>query len=214
MHKSWVAKAWALLRMVSRGAIAQVEKRYKQLKNRYGPRYTYAMVTAVFLTVFLPIPGVSLVCVTLIVVIAEIHRSISKRGGFSEAIANLWQPAVGTYPRKLVMSINCDLILQWSATPEELTALGAALWRWRSRAAGNTGVYQYLDNQALADLIAGKLPASGQPPRQTERRGIHFRIRDDGSHDRQATIDSLRREIPAKGVADIVVDGTSWNRID
>ena len=51
------------------------------------------------------------------------------------------------------MSIKCDLILQWSATPEQLTALGAAMWRWCNRAAGNTGIYQYLDNQVLADLL-------------------------------------------------------------
>ena len=109
------------------------------------------------------------------------------------------------------MSINCDIILQWSATPEQLTALGAALWRWCIRAAGNTGIYQYLDNQALADLIAGKFPSSsGQTPRQPERRGVHVRVRDEASSDRRATLDSLRRELPAQGVEDIVVDGKSW----
>jgi hypothetical protein len=111
------------------------------------------------------------------------------------------------------MSINCDIILHWSATPEQLTALGAALWRWCSRAAGAAGIYQHLDNQALADLIAGKLPASNQG----ERRGIHYRVRDEASRDRRATIDGLRREIPAegvKGVEDIVVAGKSWNLID
>jgi hypothetical protein len=81
------------------------------------------------------------------------------------------------------------------------------LWCWCNRTAGNTSIYQYLDNQALADLIAGKLPVS----RQTERGGVHFRFRDEASHDRQATIDSLRREIPAKGVEDIVVEGKSWS---
>ena len=109
------------------------------------------------------------------------------------------------------MSINCDVILQWGTAPEQLRALGAALWRWCIRAAGDTGVYQYLDNQALADLIAGKFPASsGQAPRQPERRRAHFRVRDETSSDRQATIDSLRRKIPAQGVEDIVVDGKSW----
>jgi hypothetical protein len=112
------------------------------------------------------------------------------------------------------MSIDCDVILRWSATPEQLTALGTALWRWCSRAAGNTGLYQYLDNQPLADLIAGKLPTSGQTPRQTGRQGIHVRFQDETSHDRQAAIDSLRREIPAKAVEDIVVEGRSWKRID
>ena len=112
------------------------------------------------------------------------------------------------------MSIKCDVVLQWSATPDQLTSLGAALWRWCNRAAGDTGIYQYLDNQALADLIAGKLPVSSQALGPAERRGVHFQIRDNASRDRQATIDSLRREIPVKGLEDIVVDGTSWNLVE
>jgi hypothetical protein len=112
------------------------------------------------------------------------------------------------------MSMNCDIILQWSATPKQLSALGAALWRWCSRAAGAAGIYQHLDNQALADLIAGKLPASSQTPWRGERRGVHFWFQGEASHDRQATIGSLRRDIPAEGVEDIVIDGKSWNLID
>jgi hypothetical protein len=110
------------------------------------------------------------------------------------------------------MSINCDIILQWNATPEQLTALGAALWRWCNGAAGATGIYQFLDNQALADLLAGKLPATAQTPWQAERRGVHFRVRDEASPDRQAALASLRQEMPAEGVEDILVDGKSWNR--
>ena len=109
------------------------------------------------------------------------------------------------------MSINCDVILQRSATPDQLTALGGALWRWCNRAAGSTGIYHYLDNQELADLIAGKLPSS-QTPGPGERRGVHLRVRDEVSFDRQETIDSLRWEMPTKGVEDVVVDGTSWNQ--
>ena len=112
------------------------------------------------------------------------------------------------------MSIICDVIVRWDATPEQLTVLGNGLWRWCNRAAGDTGIYQYLDNQALADLIAGKLPISSQALGSAERRGVHFQIRDNASRDRQATIDSLRLEIPVKGLEDIVVDGTSWNVVD
>jgi len=106
------------------------------------------------------------------------------------------------------MSVTCDVILKWGATPEQLAALGAALWRWCNRG-GDTRIYQHLDNQALADLIAGKLPASNP----AERRGVHFGVRDEASHDRQATIARLRREIPAQGVEDIVVEGTSWKPV-
>jgi len=109
------------------------------------------------------------------------------------------------------MSINCDVIVQWSATRAQLTALGAALWGWCNRAAGNTGSYQYLDNQGLADLIGGKLPASSQTSWPIDLRGVRLTVRDEASHDRQQTIASLRRDVPAAGVADIVVDGVSWS---
>jgi hypothetical protein len=69
--------------------IAQVKKRCRKLTHRYGPRYTNAMLGAAFFTFFLPIPGSLLIGVALIVVIAEVHRAISKRGDVPEAIANL-----------------------------------------------------------------------------------------------------------------------------
>src|SRR5271166_1277593 len=111
------------------------------------------------------------------------------------------------------MSMNCDIILQWSATPQQLTALRAALWCW-CNAAGAAGVYQNLDNQALADLIVGKLPDSSQTAWRGDPRGVHFCLQRGASYDRQATIGSLRREIPAEGIEDIVVDGKSWNLSD
>ena len=112
------------------------------------------------------------------------------------------------------MSVACDVIVNWDATPEQLAVLGNALWRWCNRRAGDTGIYQYLDNQALADLIADKLPVSSQPPLYADRRGVHFRVRDEASQDRQATLDGLRRELPAGGIEDVVVDGTRWNSIE
>lgn len=105
------------------------------------------------------------------------------------------------------MPSNCDIILQQSATPDQLAALGTALWRWCNRTGGDTGIYQYLDNQGLADMIAGKFPALSQD--DTGR--SHFRARDRASLDRQTAIDKLRREIPSDGVEDVVVDGISWN---
>jgi hypothetical protein len=200
---NWMARARAFPRQVGTGAIAEVKKRFKQLKNRYGPRYTKAMLAVIFLALLSPIPGTSLVGIALIVMIAEAHRAISKKDRCPKAIG-----------KELVMSIDCDVILQWSATPAQLTSLGTALWRWCNRAAGDTGIYQYLDNQALADLIAGQFPAPSLTPRPAERPSAHFRVRDKAFSDRQATIDSLRRDIPAQGVEDIVVDGTSWNLVE
>ncbi len=112
------------------------------------------------------------------------------------------------------MSMNCDLILQWSATPEQRIALGAALWRWCNRARGSTGIYQYLNNQDLADLIAGKFPTCSQTPWRADSRGVHVWFQGEAFHDRQATIGSLRREIPAEGVEDILINGKSWSLND
>ncbi len=114
------------------------------------------------------------------------------------------------------MPINCDVIVRANATAEQLSELGSALWRWYSRVAGESGIYPYLDNQVMADLIAGKQPSSGQTPSQSEQRsdGVHFHMSDTGSHDRRQTIDRLRCEIPSSGVKDVLVDGTSWNLIE
>lgn len=111
------------------------------------------------------------------------------------------------------MTIHCDVFVRWSSEPEQFRALGSALWRWNIRAAGKNSIYQYLDNQALADLIAGHCPVSSGIAGQMDQ-GCHFRIRDDVSHDRLETIQRLRREIPDEGIEDILVDGTSWNVSD
>jgi len=111
------------------------------------------------------------------------------------------------------MSIYCHVILKPGATPGQLSALGAALWRWCTGAAGGTGIYQYLDNQALADLIAGQLPAPDRTARPAERRGVRFRVRDGAFRDRRAALDSLRREIPAQGVEEVMADGVSWRAV-
>jgi hypothetical protein len=96
------------------GAISQVKRRFKQLKSRYGPHYTKAMVGAAFVALFSPIPGSVLVAVALIVVIAEVHRAISKRDGLYKTRAT-----------ELDRSMHCDGVLQWNAPPAELTNLGA-----------------------------------------------------------------------------------------
>lgn len=101
------------------------------------------------------------------------------------------------------MSIHFDVILRRNTAPELLAALGAALWHWSSITAGATGIYQYVDNQALADLIAGKVPASSG-------RGVHFRTWDQTSPNRQAAIDNLRWALPGHWVEDVVVDGKGW----
>jgi len=193
-HTSWVVKTRVFPRKVVTAGIDQVKKRYRQLKNRYGPKYTKVMVFAVFVTLFVPIPGAMLGGVALIVVIGEVHKTISKRHALG-----------ATVTRSLIMPSNCDIILQENATPDQLAALGTALWRWCNRTAGDTGVYQYLDNQGLADMIAGRFPVRSQAETVT-----HFRARDSVSPNRQAAIDKLRLEIPSEGVEDVVVDGLSW----
>jgi hypothetical protein len=109
------------------------------------------------------------------------------------------------------MSIHCDVILRWTATPEQLHALGAALWRWGNRQAGNTGVYPYLDNQELADLLEGKFPWIRLTAGDAERRRVRLWVRGKPFPDRQSAIDSLRGAIPADCVEDVLVEGASWN---
>lgn len=110
------------------------------------------------------------------------------------------------------MSISCDVILHWGSTPEVLRALGAALWRWCSGAAGDTGICQYLDNQALADLLAGRLPASEPRTRNAGLPHVHFLVRGDPARGREAMLESLRRVLPGEGIADVRIDGLSWRR--
>ena len=71
IQKNRVGKIRTLPRKALTGVIAKVNKGYRQLKRRYGPRYTKAMVGAAFVALFSPIPGSVLVALALIVVIAE-----------------------------------------------------------------------------------------------------------------------------------------------
>ena len=108
------------------------------------------------------------------------------------------------------MSVGCELILHWDATPEQQRAVGGALWGWCSRTAGDAGIYQYLDNQGLADLLAGRLPAPGPLARNGGLPSVSFLARGDPARDRQEMLASLRRALPGAGLADVRVDGRSW----
>jgi hypothetical protein len=82
-----------LPRQLLAGAIAQVKRRFNQLKGRYGPQYTKAMLGAAFGGLFLPIPGGVIVAVALIAMIAEVHRVISRRSGLQDtARYGSWPP--------------------------------------------------------------------------------------------------------------------------
>jgi hypothetical protein len=110
------------------------------------------------------------------------------------------------------MSDHCDVILSWDATPGQLRAIGAALWRWWNGPAADLGICQALNNQPLADLIAGKLPAVIGPA--SDARGVRIRVPCEADADCQATRDRLRRGLPHAGVVDVQVDGASWDRVD
>ena len=109
------------------------------------------------------------------------------------------------------MTIHCELTVKAGATPEQLSALGAALWRWYLRTSGGAGPSPYVNSQPLADLIAGRFPEPDPFARRGHGRGPQFRLRDEQSADRRATADDLRQEIPAEGVEDLLVDGISWH---
>ena len=78
-QKGWAAKARTLPRRLLAGRIAEVDNKYKQLKNRYGTGYTTAMLIAVSMTFLLPLPGITMASVAPIVLIAEAQRAISLR---------------------------------------------------------------------------------------------------------------------------------------
>lgn len=107
------------------------------------------------------------------------------------------------------MPVIYEVLLRPDATPSQLKAVGAALWRWCIRTAGQGSIYRYLDNQALTDLMSGRHPT---PIESGSRRGSHFRARDELSRDRQTAVDGLRGEMPEEGILDVLVDGTSWHR--
>jgi hypothetical protein len=111
------------------------------------------------------------------------------------------------------MPTKCDVIVAWDATPEQLTAVGTALWRWCVRGVGAGGIYQYLDNQPLADLIAGRFPAAGRVPQPADARGVRFRVWNRASDGGSVAVDALRREIPVAGVVDVLVDGISSKQV-
>lgn len=106
---------------------------------------------------------------------------------------------------------NCDVVLKGNATSAELKLLGSALWRLARPVDGATGMYQLLDNQALADLIDGQFPSSSQ----CGAGDVHVVIPDNISLDREATIDGLLKGVPAQGVEHLLVDGVfaqGWPR--
>jgi len=78
-QKNWLTRSTRWPRRLLTWAGAQAKKRYQQLKDRYGPRYTKAMLVTVFIALFLPIPGSSLLAIGAVAAIAEIHRAISKK---------------------------------------------------------------------------------------------------------------------------------------
>lgn len=77
-QKCWMVKASVLPRTAWARGAARAKKGCRQLENRYGPRYTSAMLGAAFIGLFLPIPGSSLLCVAVVVSVAEVHRAISR----------------------------------------------------------------------------------------------------------------------------------------
>lgn len=108
------------------------------------------------------------------------------------------------------MSINCEIVVRDRATADELRALGRALWSWYSRSWGDAVLCQTVDNQGLADLLGGNLPALRRTPRFAGRRYVHLRVPDEAAAGAQATVDRLRQELGAERVEEIWVDGNRW----
>jgi len=108
------------------------------------------------------------------------------------------------------MAIDCAITLRWDLRPAQLRALGSALWTWCSSAACSGSIYQYLDNQALADLVDGRFPSSGGKVGKGRLPCVFFTVPDDPARDREATCESLRRAISNEGIAEMRIGGVSW----
>ena len=70
-------------------------------------------------------------------------------------------------------------------------------------------MYPYLDNQAFADLLVGRLPAPGVWTEQAGLPRVQFSIPGDSGRDRAAMLESLRRLLPNQAVAEVRVEGIS-----
>ena len=78
-QKNWIGGAWAFPGKVLTAIVALVTRAYRALKRRYGPRYTKVIVMAVFIALFVPIPGSTLLVIGVIAGVAECHRVIAMR---------------------------------------------------------------------------------------------------------------------------------------
>jgi hypothetical protein len=108
------------------------------------------------------------------------------------------------------MAIDCEFFLLSDMLPARRRALGSALWAWCTDAVGGGSNYQYLDNQGLADLVAGHFPSSHTITEGVRLPYVFFTVPGDPIRDREATLFSLRRTITEVGLADVRVGGKSW----
>ena len=109
------------------------------------------------------------------------------------------------------MSIACEVLLRRDASPSQLRELGAALRRWYVREAREHGIALYTNQDGINALRAGQLPQPVCGRRGGRRLAVPFDVRDGKSYSREATIESLRKDIPADLVEDILIDGQSWD---
>lgn len=70
-------------------AAARAKKCWQQLKKRYRPKYTRAILAVMFVALFVPVPGSALLGLAIIIVIAEAHRAISQNPRCPETRADL-----------------------------------------------------------------------------------------------------------------------------
>jgi hypothetical protein len=126
------------------------------------------------------------------------------------------------------MFVNCELLPRRDATAEELKALGTAVREWARRELKG-GVLHSIDPTGLAALLAGELPpplalqaAEHTPGADLKSvaealgaaasiRSLRFTVKDDPHGTRQRVVESLRQDIPAGLVHDVLIDDVSCN---
>lgn len=79
MAEGWFSRGGRLLRRLAVQWRGRARRVYRRLQHRYGPGYSRSMLMIVALTLFLPIPGTSLIAAALLIAIAESRRAVTGR---------------------------------------------------------------------------------------------------------------------------------------
>jgi hypothetical protein len=144
------------------------------------------------------------------------YNGVSNEVSICEGIGHHRKTLAG-FTKGRSMSIRCVIFPRRDATPRQRRELGAALHRWYARESREHGMALYTNQQGINALLAGSWPPA--EPRKGKAKSkrrppVLLDVRGGKHYNRQATIESLRKDIPASLVDDVLIDGRSWGRAE